>query len=221
MTILTQNKKILIAALTIFLMSFSIMLFFLDGYKLELDNTHTNVLESSHHGDSHDNDHENLNHPVEELYDEEDIYFKTNTSGTLKFTSNNFCRLLKISCSEFEGQQYYDFINTTDLSDLISVHTKLVEEGKKIDAIGPYRMIQGNHEILVLLSAKPILDEEGNVEEIVYQIKDLTEQVESLNNSENKEEDKDWTKKLYPKIKNMDEESQSRLMVDKITYKED
>ena len=42
-----------------------------------------------------------------------------------------------------------------------------------------------------------------------------------LNNGEKKEEDKDWTKKLYPKIKNMDEESQSRLMVDKITYKED
>ena len=108
----------------------------------------------------------------------------------------------------------------TDLNDLILVQTKLVNDGNNIEAIGPYRMIQGNNEILVLLSAEPILDKDGKVKFITYHIKDLTEQVENLHNQEAPEE-KDWTKILYPKIKNMSDEAESRLMVDKITYKEE
>ena len=211
MTFFTQNKKIAIAALAIFIVSFSVMLFFLDGYKVDLDNTHTNVLDSSHH-------EEVENTEIRPAHSE--LSFVTNTTGTLKYTTNSFCELLKLSCSEFEGKQYYDYINSNDLNDLILVHTKLVEEGSKIEAIGPYRMIQGNHEILVLLSAKPILDEEGDVTSIIYHVKDLTEQVENLHHQEAPEE-KDWTKILYPKIKNMSDEAESRLMVDKITYKED
>lgn len=210
MTFFTQNKKIAIAALAIFIVSFSVMLFFLDGNQLELENTHTNVLDSSH-------EEEVISF---EEPDNNEIAFVTDPEGSFIHTTNNFCRLLKLSCSEFEGKKYYDYINSNDLNDLILVQTKLVNDGNTIEAIGPYRMIQGKNEILVLLSAEPILDKDGKVKFITYHIKDLTEQVENLHNVDGVEE-KDWTKILYPKIKNMSDDTESRLMVDKITYKEE
>ncbi len=215
MSFLSQNKKIAIAALAIFIVSFSVMLFFLGGNSLEIENTHTNVLNSSHNSETHDE----VNKP-----DPAELSFITDSEGTFKYTANGFCKLMKLSCSEFEDKKYYDYINSGDLNDLILVQTKLVKEGDKIEAMGPYRMIQGNDEILVLLNAEPILDKDGKVESIIYHVKDLTEQVENLNHKETDKGEskaKDWTRILYPKIKNMSDDAESRLMVDKITYKED
>ena len=48
MSLFSQNKKIAVAALSIFIVSFSIMVFFLDGHKLDHDNGHASILDSHH-----------------------------------------------------------------------------------------------------------------------------------------------------------------------------
>ncbi len=218
---LSQNKKIAISAIALFLVSFSSMLFFLENHEGELDSGHVNILEASNHEDlAAEDDPEAIYRSY--LGDQESPIFVVDAEGKIGYASKGSCNLLQVDCESFIGTLFFDYINTKDLPELVSAHTKLIQEPSLTEGLGPYRMLQEDKEILVLLSAFPLFDEEGKVEQIVFGMKDLSEQVEELNEEEEATEKKDkhWLDDLYPKIKDMKEEQELRMMVDKISYAE-
>ncbi len=224
---LSQNKKIAISAISLFLISFTSMLFFLKNNGDDLSDGQANVAGS--------NGHQTEQTEQAEVADKETVYrgylgneenpiFVVNTEGTIVFASDNCCELLSVVCDQFVGKLFFDYINTKDLSALVAEHTKLIQDPKLTENIGPYRMIKSDKEILVLFDAYPILDDNKKVTEIIFAVKDITEQAEELNDpssspSESENEQKTWFDDLYPQIQNMKDQQEIRMMVDKISYK--
>lgn len=217
---MTQNKKIAISAVSLFLVSFSILLFTLEGGgNVESGHNQANVMGSSHTTEG-----------VAEIVDpevkyegyigeEKSPFFVTTADGKIVYSSKDFCRLLSVKCDDFVGEKFFDYINSKDLSDVVSDQTKIIQSGKSVTGIGPYRMIKGKKEVLLLLNAYPILDKDEKVSEIVFAVKDLTNQVEELNKEKPAEDEETWIDNIYPKIKEMKDNSELKMVVDKISYK--
>lgn len=213
---LSQNRKIAITAVSLFIVSFSVMLFFLKTDGNTHDALKTNVLHSAEEAVVEEVD-------VEAKYRAEmegagGSIFVINAEGVFNFASEDFCELLEVKCEKLTGKQFINYVNNNDHSTFLSAYTKLIQDGEKIDAVGPFRMKSGDKEKLILFTAQPIL-EKKKVTEIIFSAKDLTGQVDEMTEKENSETPK-WMEYLYPKIKEMNDHDKDRLMVDKISYVE-
>lgn len=220
---ISQNKKIAIAAISIFVVSLSMMMFFL-GKGNGFENGQANLLHESggEAASGSDNGESALNAEaaaLEETYRSElgnksDPVFALYPSGKFKYTSEDFCNLVKKDCETLKGKLFYNLVNSKDLPTFISAHSEVLAQKKKIESMGPYRMISDDHEIIVMFSAVPIFDEDDALESIAFSVKDITEQVEDLDHvkqdvGENvlpefkdggKPVEDNWLKVLYPKI---------------------
>lgn len=205
----SQDKKIAAIALAVFMVSFSLMMFFL-GSTDRLEHTETNVL-----------------HSVMEQTEEIKVDgpgFITNPEGEFIYISESFCGLITTGCEEMMDGKIFEYIHTTELPDFVSAFTKLVGEKEKMESIGPFRVVAGNEEKLILFSAQPIIGEDEKVSTVIFVAKNLTEQIEKLHKKEKDKEDEKkskWWEKIYPKIKEIDEEETkegNKLLVEKIGY---
>lgn len=233
---ISQNKKIAISAIGVFVVSFMAMLFFLSNSSSDGGNLKTNVLHANK-DEAHD-----LNEPEaayrEYIDDSRAPIVVTNPEGEVLYASEAFCSLISADDDVIVGTLIFDYINTKDLAELFTSHTKLLQGGERIEGIGPLRMLKGEEEVLVLLSAYPIMNKDNMVVKIIFSARDLTEQVHEFNGDtsekvkvkdkeENKEENSsdqkgNWIKYLYPKInelENTKELDDPELIVDKISFK--
>lgn len=196
MSKLSENKKIAICAIAIFIVSFSTMLFFLDEGGQKNDHTQTNVLEL---------DQKQELSPEEKyqsyLKEQDSPFFVVDSEGKFKYTNELFCKLLALDCDKFGGKKLFDFINSKDLSDFVSTYTKTVQNGEDKDGVGPIRMLSGDKEKLLLFNFKVLKNRDEKTGEIVVSVKDLTEKAEELNDP-NKQL-KDFIDDMYPKIKEL------------------
>lgn len=188
MLTLSQNKKIAISAVALFLMSFMGMLFFLENNGAEVENGHVNILEVGGHGDNDDGEEgtEVVVIDPETMYrsyldDTEDPIFVINAEGEIIFASDDCCDLLGTECRELEGTSFFEHINTKDLPDFVTAQMKIMNDPKLTEGMGPFRMIKGEENIIVLFNAYPVLDEASKVQEVVFSINDITAQVEEMN----------------------------------------
>ena len=237
MEFLTQNKKIAISAVAIFMVSFTAVLFFFGQPGNDVSVTSTDVL--SHDGGEHgeDSEHAEEGHEEEEdhgssyaeyLEDAETPHFATDAEGKFTYVSHGFCELLSAVCDALADALLFDYVNSKDLAELVSNHSKLAFEKEGLDGSGPYRMLQGDREILVMFDITPILDEEEEeVVEILYSVKDITEQAEEFAETAPEEEEEVEEEEapggvlqyLYPRIEEMAGE-EIMVVFDKIGYVE-
>jgi len=215
---ISQNKKIAISAISIFLVSLSMMMFFL-GKGSFLQSGEANVLHStggstSAHGaaaggneavaieDSYRKDLKNIEDPI----------FVLTPAGKFTFTSDSFCKLVNKKCDTLTGKLFYNLINSKDLPALISSVSDVLAKKERVDSMGPYRMISGDHELIVMFNVVPVLGENKEVKSLAFSIKDLTAQVQNLDSYKSLKADDavkttpaadDWLKALYPKIQEM------------------
>lgn len=200
----SQNRKIAVAAVAIFAVSFSLMMFFLNRGGHPAVSGKADIL-GSHAGEES---------PLAE------VSLITDEKGLVRYAQEDFCAGLGLKCADLMGKSLFDYVHADDTADLVALQTRILQEKEEVGLEGPFRF-KGEAERLVLLSATPILEEE-EVAEIEFVVKDLTDKMEGLDGgSEAVEEDKggDWVDRLYPQIKQLDDGG--RLMVDKITYKKD
>lgn len=220
MSKLSQNKKIAISAVSLFAASFSTMLFFLGGGALNPDDLKVSVTKGENHQEEVTEAKEEVEAGGEAKQEnlKEDTVFVTDVESYIQKASSGFCKLVSGDCEELIGQKFFDLVNKDDLSELASIYGKLGREGKRMDAIGPIRLIDGQYNRLVILSAFPIVDKDGKVIKIRFSAKDITEKIESLNSDGGGEGslNKDWMKKIYPKIKDINEQGDKLLV--KISY---
>jgi len=207
MQTLSQNRKIAMSAIAVFVASFTFMVIFLGGSDTNLGSMKTDVLHAS----------ENTAELVDEsTISDDELIFVTDAEGVFIDASDSFCKLVSKSCKLLKGKKLFNYINSEDLADFASVHAKLLQGGARIDGLGPFRFISGSKEKLLILSAKT-KEDDNKVVEIIFNAEDLTEQINQLHLNDD-EEDKSWVEILYPKIKNIKSDDDPKLLVDKISY---
>lgn len=221
---LSQNKKIAISAVVIFIISFAVMVLFLDVNSG--DTGKTNVF-SSEHGEENISGEEFNYLKIDAVYmaylnNMDGPVFVTSSNGKFEYANQEFCRLAGLDCRDLIDKKLFDYIHPKDLPDFVGVHTTLIQHGDQKEGIGPFRIMNEKREKLVLFNALPIAGEKG-VEKIIFSAKDLTSKVKEFNNDksgQDTEKDKtgSWIDRLYPKIKNMNDVD-SKLLVKKVSYR--
>ncbi len=202
MAVISQNKKIIFAAGFVFLMSFATMVFFLDNQGEGLGYGKNDVT----HVEENTDPEGDLEAEFRLAADgSEDPLVVINAEGKIIYNSEDFGLL--IEADNLKDKLLFDYINAKDLAKFVSIHSKLIAGGEKKEGIGPYKMIAGEHEILVILNAYPVR-EGKNLKEIVFTVRDLSDEVESIQDGSSVDEPvvqpsaparNPWIRNLYPK----------------------
>lgn len=196
MVSLTQNNKIAIAAVSIFIVSFSVMLFSIDKEIASPEYIKANVLEAgvssegghevyfSENGEGKE-ETEEVN--LESLYRDvlegfEGPIFALLPEGKIKFLSENFTADYGYVLEEVEEKVFFSFVAPDDLPDFATEYTSVLQSGKAENGTGPYELLNKDGTTsVVMVSFLPVVDENGKVLEIIGSLKDITEKVESFN----------------------------------------
>ena len=176
----SQNKKIAISAIAIFVISFSTMIFFLGGDVKMGGEGGTNVIGA---------EKENGTATVSKTG------FSTDVSGNITVASTEFCKLLNQNCAGLIKQPIYKYVNKEDFSELSEVLGKLASSAQSVDSIGPIRVsADQSKEKLIILSAQSVQEGEGKIIGINFSVKDITDKVEGTDKNVQPDDKADTTK---------------------------
>ena len=223
MSIFTQNKKILITSVSLFMVSLLVILFVLDKSGAGGTYGKSDVLNSnSHGGEATENESGSPKTPYDiYLNGNSGPWFVTSADGEFVYLSEDFCNLLNTECKDLEKKNFFNYVNSKDLPEFAVLVTKLIRNTDKIEGAGPYRLLAKKEERLTIITAFPLLDKKKKVENIIFSVKDISEKVREMENSMTDEEvleklnaDEDvieWMKEVYPKVKDLKEDSLSGI----------
>ncbi|PKL36667.1 hypothetical protein CVV38_02060 [Candidatus Peregrinibacteria bacterium HGW-Peregrinibacteria-1] len=183
MTLIAQNKKIAVSALLIFILSFVIMMFLLQGGAGGIENLKADVLNAHHDKkgdqaiDDEDDSLDQVYAALEEKYDQPLVI--TKAEGKILYAGSTFCDLVAVDCDQVKQTMIFDYINTKDLHRFIASHAQLLSEREDNEVFGTFRFSKGDKESLVLLSAYKVVKDD-DVENIIFMVRDLSDQVDDL-----------------------------------------
>lgn len=172
---LSQNKKIALASALVFVFSFVSMIFFLDSK----DQDHG----AGHHGQAnvlHIPSQAVEPYLEEVLANNEQAVLVSTPEGVLKHANDYTCGFLFKNCDKWFGKNVFDLIQSDDHSELFAAHSKVLQEQKEIDGVGPVLLGTEGAERLVMVNIKPIVAKDDKVKYIVFYLKDITEKIEAL-----------------------------------------
>ncbi|MDP2642807.1 MAG: PAS domain-containing protein [Candidatus Peregrinibacteria bacterium] len=226
---LSQNKKIAFSAFGLFLVSFVMMALFLRNSGELGKNGEANILEAHEAGAETEtaiDDTEKIDF-IKIVGKTLDPVIVINAEGKVEYANAKFCDMISVKCAKFNDILFFDFINAKDLSGFVSTYGKLFQTGQKIDGMGPYRLLKGKGEIIVLLDAKPLLEDE-KVFAVALHVKDITEKVNELNKGKEvapenspenspKNTDSNWIENIYPNFKEIKDQLELKFMVNKLS----
>jgi PAS domain S-box-containing protein len=207
MSPITQNNKIAISAVSIFLASFVSMLVFMNQQDVSSDYVKADVLETAKehglqegghgvyfsgegHGDSHEEEAE-AGHSVdagdEDLYraiagNFDDPLFALKPTGHVEFLSQSFCEDYGYELNEMEKNVFFSYIYASDLPEFVATYTEVIQSGKSVDRVGPYRFLNSDGTKTVhLISLLPVVNEDTDkVTEVIGTLKDITHTLEDF-----------------------------------------
>lgn len=165
-----QNKKVAICAMVLFTMSFAGMVGFL-SHQPAGEHGSADVFHAVHKEEAED---------FSRFDKAKEAVFVTDAKGTFAYINESFCRLLDYECFELLDENMFDHMKVDGNADLMESYATILQEGEKVEAIGP--VIMGGSsgvERLLLLNAEPV-KEKNKVVEIIFEAKDLTKQVKGL-----------------------------------------
>lgn len=215
---LSQNKKLLLCAVAIFVLSFTTILFFVKGpqwAKGDASQLLGNIL-GAHEG----HEGETGSKPAEsgEAVSEEEFYrtlamnhddplIVVKTDGEFTFLSDSFLRVLGYAHEEFAIKDIFSLMHPDDAAPFMKAFTSLIRDGSDKANIGPYRFKTVHAEYRVFMSsAKVIHDPEGPISYIIMTSKDITDSVKGLN------KEKERPGKKIPQT----EDGDGRIVVEKV-----
>lgn len=206
----TQNNKIAIAAVAIFLVSFSAMLFLMDTGDSSPDYVKADVLEAAMAGGGHGGAHsgpyfsnteetateeetadeaEELNSDLENMYriivnNLDKPLFVLYPEGKVKFLSEDFVEGYGYKLEDVAEGTFFSLIQGDDLPDFVTEYTSVIHSAKSKDGVGPYRFLNKDGTVSVhLVDLIPVVDDKGVVTEVIGCVKDITSKVEDFGTS--------------------------------------
>lgn len=200
---LTQNNKIAVIAVSIFVVSFAAMLFFMNKDEASPDFIQSNVLEStinnsgehgvyfSEGGSGKVGTEANLkenpeSEKLEEAYrslsnQKEAPLFVLSPEGNVKFLSKNFIEKYGYKLAELSGKSFFSYVYPSDLPEFASAYTGVLQSGKSSNGVGPYRFENKDESFSIhVASLLPVVDEKSKVSEVVIYVKDITSQIQDF-----------------------------------------
>ena len=134
------------------------------------------------------------------------------THGLIEFASWDFESTTGYKAEAIKNQLFYSFIHPEDMPQFLAALGKVIATGEEVPMVGPYRIrtSEGDYRMQVA-SFYPIKNAEGETENIIFAIQDLTENIEPEISEE--EENSGSNDKS---IRNMEEEDDTRLVVEKV-----
>lgn len=200
----TQNNKIAVAAVSIFLVSFVSMLVFMDSNTPSPDFVKSNVLESTfetkekghnvyfsegkseatstHGGESTGA----LEASYRELAHQDDLpLFVLTPAGKTKFLSANFVEEYGYELKDMKDKTFFSYIDGDDLPEFASAYTDVLDSGKAKSGVGPYRFkTKDGTPSVQVASMLPVIDENGKVSEVIGWVKDITSVLKTFTTEE-------------------------------------
>lgn len=198
MAFLSQNKKIALSAISLFLLSLTSMVLFLSDLGGEY--AKTDVLGAGE--DAHGVQVANAEAGYRAILSDTELpILVIDIEGKVVFASDDLCDLLQVSCKTFVHKLFFEYMNSKDLPQFFSTQGKVLKGLEKSEGIGPYRLLKGKKEVLVLFDAALIkgLDKEEPL--VALAVKDITSIAESINvKIEGEENQKTWIEDLSSNV---------------------
>lgn len=185
----SQNKHIVITAVSIFIVSLATILFFTPSDSSNY--LRTDVLHGESHGSEEEPEHEvekTGNKYVEILTEEDKPYFVLNKDGKIISTSVEFIKLMGEKEEKLKDAFIFDFIAKEHREQVFKHYREAFANRQEAHQTGPFRIEFNQQEKIVLFSFIPL--EDGS-EEILIEVNDVTDDLEKLNNQMEQQEEKD------------------------------
>lgn len=204
---LSQNKKIIISALTLFIFSFTSLMLFLMEHGDSLEKAHVSVS----HSESADKE------PVDYLRDidseviqkvesSEKVAILTGGDGKILYSNEMFCELLNVDCEEINEYSFFDLIEKEYLIEFIAAHTQIIQNQETKEGIGPFLINGDNKELIVMMSIEPIVKKD-KIKYLFVEIDDITEKINEIH-------DENTHNEMDLKIHKFEEKRETRYTVE-------
>lgn len=199
---ITQNKNIIMVAVALFIVSMSTLMFFIGN---------NNELKHSSDFKADIIDVMKMKSPEEQekkyrelAHNEKDSIVVLNLENSVEFMSADLESSLGYTQDEIAHQPFYKLIHPEDLAIYLGGFGQVLKTQQTVNVVGPYRMRNKNSDYQMhIATAVPSL-EENKVTHIILVIRDISESM------------KDKPRSNEKKIKNQSNNSDARLMAEKI-----
>lgn len=188
MLLLSHTKKIVLLALSLFLVSLSVLFVLSSRGGTDTENLSNNLFGSffSEHTEEHSKSEK----------ESKDATLVVSKAGEFVSLNTGFTTMFDYAKEDFDGHEFFSFFHPEDLAQFIGNFTK-VAQGKEITDVysGPFRFLSksGDYRLVIITMNQ-------KKSEIVLQFKDITESVEELKKGEDGKSIRDWKDKDKTRI---------------------
>jgi len=169
-----QNRNILVVALSIFIVSMTALLFFLNSTERDSGALQTNILQHES-GEPVDVDLEKSYQDLFQCGDEPFVVMKLD--GHITFANSKFLASTGFVNDDLRGKLFFSLIDSRDLTAFFSAFGKVVETGKAVTMVGPFRLADKAGDYKTSMGSVIPVIEKGKVARVGIVIKDISNAV--------------------------------------------
>lgn len=203
-----SNRNVILTAVALFVVSLTGLLYFLTAEPgSEHGELKANVVDSL--SIKAQQEEENNYRSLLEEYDHEGPLIVLGIDGVVEFASWDFESTTGYISDEVEDELFYSFIHPEDLSLLLGASGKVFATESPVMMIGPYRMRDSNGKYKLQMASLYPIKKDEKVTNIIIAIRNIT-----IDRDEDEEMSSE--KSNGKAIRNIEDEEDSRLLVEKL-----
>jgi PAS domain S-box-containing protein len=108
-------------------------------------------------------------------------FFVLQPEGKVKYLSEDFGERYGHDASHLVDENFFSLLNSEDLADFVTEYTQVIHTGKSRQGVGPYRLeTTAGGSFVHLVNLIPVVNDAGDVTEVIGVVKDITEKVEDF-----------------------------------------
>lgn len=176
---LQNNRNVIMAAVTLFIVSLTTLLFFLTGQSGGNHDLQANIVDSLDHK-SQQEEEKTYRQMVDE---QEGPITVLGTDGSVQFTSWEFESLIGYSKESMKEELFYSSIHPEDLSLFVAAFNKVLTSDSPVMMIGPYRMRSKDDAYQVHMASLYPIQKDAEVTSIIVSVRDITKEIQQADES--------------------------------------
>ena len=209
-----HNKNVILAAVALFIVSLTALLFFLSEDTANHGELKADVVDSL----TLKSEMEEEKSYRDEIGEQEGPFIVVKPDGLIDFMSWEYETMTGYAKDDVKEELFFSFIHPEDLPKIISAFGKVIANGTPMMMIGPYRMRNSNGEYhFHIASLYPVMKHD-KVEKIAFVCRDITAELEETEKNEQQEAAEEEENKVShgKKIRDEKENDDKKLVVEKL-----